>query len=474
MKTLPGMERELLERFKEVLEPLAENAATVELRRKIANLKRVNTRYVKNTDMMENPFHAFRLIKRMVKQWSSVFRASKGLIPEFFNSTRNWLAKQGAIWPSVADLSGAAAALVRLHHIYNLDYDALQRGRFLNVTSPPMTSQELSYVTKAALELGYVCDAKELLTALERAGKRGEEREEEEEEEEGKERREGGSGASLRRLSERLSDMMVGTVTECDHNNHNKTFNVPSIESLSSASLHARKEAVRAMYHHICRRAMESSVLYGSGRWCYWHSSHIPYLRFKAEMVNSDPFIVVFHDVISDDETRELKDLSFGMISPSALAIEQVEHETHLVRVSQNAWLFDTSPAVSRLSSRVQLVTGLSTHILQRDTHAEPYQVLNYGLGGVYGPHEDSVRVPRQQGKENHAPHLKNAGDRMATWMYYGTAVLWYNLKRSGHADVRTVHAGCPVLYGDKWVANKWLREAGHMFSRPCLLDPDL
>lgn len=35
--------------------------------------------------------------------------------------------------------------------------------------------------------------------------------------------------------------------------------------------------------------------------------------------------------------------------------------------------------------------------------------------------------------------------------VWQGTAVLWYNLKRNGEGDMRVVHAGCPVLYGDKW-----------------------
>lgn len=34
-----------------------------------------------------------------------------------------------------------------------------------------------------------------------------------------------------------------------------------------------------------------------------------------------------------------------------------------------------------------------------------------------------------------------------------GSAVFWYNLKHSGYADPRTLHSGCPVLLGSKWVA---------------------
>lgn len=32
-----------------------------------------------------------------------------------------------------------------------------------------------------------------------------------------------------------------------------------------------------------------------------------------------------------------------------------------------------------------------------------------------------------------------------------GTAILWWNLHESGDRDIRTKHAGCPVLVGNKW-----------------------
>ena len=93
------------------------------------------------------------------------------LLSDFVNATRAWISKQ-KIWPSHVDLSGAATAIVRLHHVYRLSYTPLLQGHFLNVTSQPMTSQELAYVTKAALKLGFICDAKELLSALESLSER--------------------------------------------------------------------------------------------------------------------------------------------------------------------------------------------------------------------------------------------------------------------------------------------------------------
>lgn len=35
--------------------------------------------------------------------------------------------------------------------------------------------------------------------------------------------------------------------------------------------------------------------------------------------------------------------------------------------------------------------------------------------------------------------------------------------------DHRTLHSGCPVLVGTKWVANKWIHVQGQEWTRPCV-----
>ena len=37
-----------------------------------------------------------------------------------------------------------------------------------------------------------------------------------------------------------------------------------------------------------------------------------------------------------------------------------------------------------------------------------------------------------------------------------------------------SVFVACPVLLGNKWVANKWIHEGGQEFRRRCELDPEL
>lgn len=86
------------------------------------------------------------------------------------------------------------------------------------------------------------------------------------------------------------------------------------------------------------------------------------------------------------------------------------------------------------------------------------------------------------------------SGDRVATFMIYlnnvlaggntafprmgafaapsqGDAAFWYNLLPSGQSDEATLHGGCPVLQGSKWVANKWIHERNNVCRSPRALD---
>jgi prolyl 4-hydroxylase len=40
---------------------------------------------------------------------------------------------------------------------------------------------------------------------------------------------------------------------------------------------------------------------------------------------------------------------------------------------------------------------------------------------------------------------------KVTLWPERGAAAVWFNLHRDGVGDVRTQHAGCPVLVGTKW-----------------------
>jgi len=110
--------------------------------------------------------------------------------------------------------------------------------------------------------------------------------------------------------------------------------------------------------------------------------------------------------------------------------------------------------------------------------HGEALQILRYGPGQEYKPHYDYVD-PTQPGAQ---PFLARGGQRVASIVMYlntpqaggGTAFPDLGLEfaaikghavffsyECAHPSSRTLHAGSPVLKGEKWVATKWLRGGG-------------
>lgn len=111
--------------------------------------------------------------------------------------------------------------------------------------------------------------------------------------------------------------------------------------------------------------------------------------------------------------------------------------------------------------------------------HGEGLQVLNYGPGAEYRPHYDYFD-PAEPGS---GVHLARGGQRVASVVMYlntptrggatrfpdvhldvaavkGNAV-FFSYDRP-HPMTRTLHAGAPVIEGEKWIATKWLRAGRH------------
>ncbi|XP_013913972.1 PREDICTED: prolyl 4-hydroxylase subunit alpha-1-like [Thamnophis sirtalis] len=142
------------------------------------------------------------------------------------------------------------------------------------------------------------------------------------------------------------------------------------------------------------------------------------------------PRIVRFLDIISDEEIVKVKELSKPRLTRATV------HDPQTGKLTT---------AHYRVSKR--------------------RRVANYGVGGQYEPHFDFGRKD-----EPDAFKELGTGNRIATWLFYGTAVFWYNLFPSGEGDYSTRHAACPVLVGNKWVSNKWIHERGQEFRRRCAL----
>ncbi|CAG2114618.1 unnamed protein product [Medioppia subpectinata] len=116
---------------------------------------------------------------------------------------------------------------------------------------------------------------------------------------------------------------------------------------------------------------------------------------------------------------------------------------------------------------------------------AEDMNVIRYSVGGYYGHHYDSFHmIPGGPvtGPQRIATWISYLSDvdaggatvfpyvNVAVWPQRGSALFWYNEYRWGAIDPLTMHGGCPVLVGAKWIATKWIRPIGQEFHHPCPL----
>jgi len=205
----------------------------------------------------------------------------------------------------------------------------------------------------------------------------------------------------------------------------------------------------------------------------------------KVEIIRLNPTIVIFHDIVEPAEVQEIVNMAAWRLKRATIQNPTTGNlETADYRVSKHAWLQPKDgQVVQKLNDRIMDYTGLDT----RGLAAEDLQINDYGIGGQYEPHYDHAT------KYTAGDFGEERGNRIATVLIYfseteqggntvflrpkivsrprtGSAVFWYNLLPSGESDDSTRHAGCPILIGQKWVANYWIHERGQEFRRQCEL----
>ncbi|KAL3317677.1 Prolyl 4-hydroxylase, alpha polypeptide [Cichlidogyrus casuarinus] len=240
------------------------------------------------------------------------------------------------------------------------------------------------------------------------------------------------------------------------------------------------------LYEALCRG--ERLATQTAEQYCRYYVPHVyfTYAPIKEMIVSKEaPHLVVWYDLISQSEIHHIKHISAPKLNRATVRDSHTgEMKAADYRISKSAWLEDdTDEITKRINKRIEMVTGLDL------SSAEILQVVNYGLGGQYEPHFD-----HSQDSDSDA-FDEDGGNRIATLIFYltdvkgggstvfpelnakldperGSAAFWYNLKRNGRSETRTLHAACPVLFGSKWVMNKWFHVQGQEMIRPCTNNP--
>ncbi|CAD5227325.1 unnamed protein product [Bursaphelenchus xylophilus] len=232
--------------------------------------------------------------------------------------------------------------------------------------------------------------------------------------------------------------------------------------------------------NRVCRNYNTIPFYQNSTAICYYQRrSYISH--FKVQMIYLDPLIRVYHDVLGDAAATKLRTLSKGNLKRGLVfnsntgVVSATPTRTSLTADLRNI----TDIELERIDRMVEEMTGLDPKA------GEALKVNNYGIGGLYKPHYDHIL--------NATAAPPATGRRIATALFYlntphkggatvftklnihvapakGSAIFWYNLHEDGSGDDRTQHAGCAVLSGEKWIANKWIFERGQEFRRRCTI----
>ena len=237
---------------------------------------------------------------------------------------------------------------------------------------------------------------------------------------------------------------------------------------------------------------------------CLWLHHDDPYLKlapFKLEYQHRHPEVTIIHDFASPEELAKVRNLAKGHMKSTPYltgkhcskmrlfliifkhslffigGTETKEEESYSkLRTSKVMYMNELLvPEAMRLSKKVQQVTRFK---LKDDKYgSENFQVMNYGIGGRISTHLDSVG-----GRTKDTSEAEEVGGfRVTTFMVYmtdvqaggrtifpqagisvkpeeGKALFWYNVGTRSNFDSRIFHLGCPVMYGNKWIANKWIK----------------
>jgi prolyl 4-hydroxylase len=128
-------------------------------------------------------------------------------------------------------------------------------------------------------------------------------------------------------------------------------------------------------------------------------------------------------------------------------------------------------PFIAELDERVSAVMGCPVE------HGEGLQVLRYGTGGHTAPHFDFLTPSNAANSES----IARSGQRISTLIVYlndvteggetifpaaglavvprrGNALYFEYTNSRQQVDQWTLHAGAPVVSGEKWVVTKWMR----------------
>ncbi|CAD7696771.1 unnamed protein product [Ostreobium quekettii] len=208
------------------------------------------------------------------------------------------------------------------------------------------------------------------------------------------------------------------------------------------------------------------------------------------QVLSWHPRTVLYPSFIDRERCEHVIRMAERKLAPSTVAMRKgdTRADPNSVRTSQGTFLDaadDPDGVLAWVEERIAQVTMFPVQ------NGEPFNVLRYVLNQRYESHYDvfdpegygpqsSMRVATmlvylsdvEEGGETVLPlegvdglerlqgiDYKDCGIGLAYKPRMGDALLFYSVGTNGTFERRSLHGGCPVSRGQKWVMTKWIRD---------------
>ncbi|MFC4022331.1 2OG-Fe(II) oxygenase [Oceanobacillus longus] len=176
-----------------------------------------------------------------------------------------------------------------------------------------------------------------------------------------------------------------------------------------------------------------------------------------------EPLVVVLENVLSDEECDELIRLSKDNMHRSKIGDVR---EVNDIRTSSGMFFDEEHDILKPIEKRVASIMNIPVE------HAEGLQILNYTPGQEYKAHYDYFQAASKASKNNRISTLvmylndvDQGGETLFPELGFyvspkkGMAVYFEYFYTDQRLNEQTLHAGAPVIAGEKWVATQWMRK---------------
>jgi prolyl 4-hydroxylase len=189
---------------------------------------------------------------------------------------------------------------------------------------------------------------------------------------------------------------------------------------------------------------------------------------------SEQPVLAVLGNVLNADECQQLIELARPRLKPSTTVKPDTgENVVTSQRTSQGMFFrLQETPFIAQLDARISELMNLPLE------NGEGFQVLHYPAGAETIPHFDFLQLTNDANRAS----VARSGQRVSTLITYlnevesggetlfpklglavlpqrGNAVYFEYCNSQSQVDHAALHAGSPVLSGEKWVATKWMRQ---------------